>query len=825
MPSQQTYSARGLYTFPNPLSEVPDGAFSRADNAVIRREGYVETRRGFAPTTATFGSSGHRLQSLSDFAGTLVGHTSANALVRYSGGAFSAYSGTYTPPDGHRMRFLQSAKSLYFTTTTGVKRVDEVTGSVFEAGVPQATGGAVSITGSSGFLPVDSNVAYRYVWGIRNANDRLILGAPSGRVAVTNPSGASTPVNVTHVVHVPSWVTASYFLQVYRSDVSALASVPASDDMYLVYETYPSATDISNGTLTFTDVTPDELKGAALYSSPNAGVPGSEKFQPPVCTDLAEFKERVWCSATTQRQRFLLTLMSVDEDSGGMQSGDSVRIGMEEWTAGGSESGTTFQLYTTGTAAQNVASTAQSLVRVINATSSTYAAYYVSGEYDSPGQILIEAVVLGGMGFYPQARGGGPYWTPAIPWDFAGTDLTRIGDGVTVVVDLAKKHNLQVGQYVEMYTTPDGVNFPGGVKEVASVPSDTSFTYVEAGAVTAAGASDWRTTSPPVASDDSAAPNSLAYAEFGEGVDAVPLGNYIPVGSANYAIKRILPLGDTLFIFKEEGVFTLSGDTPETFSVRAFPTPARIVAPESAVALGNAIYALTDQGVMVFTENGAQLVSRPIEGTLAEFYAGSEALKNTTAAVAFGVAYETEREYHLFLPSSDSDTYATQAYVYNYVTRAWTRWTLPATCGYVLPSDGLEYLGNAAANTVRVERKTRTASDYQDATGAAISAAIDWQVRTGGDPSAYKQWQKATVMLDTTDAPTSVLLSVDTEIATAAASGTMTTDGLPYVSTYIPEEQSRSQTLTVGVSAGVAGKRLALRGLTVDYFPSSTSLR
>lgn len=328
--------------------------------------------------------------------------------------------------------------------------------------------------------------------------------------------------------------------------------------------------------------------------------------------------------------------------------------------------------------------------------------------------------------------------------------------------------------------------------------------------------------------DPENAPNGLAYSEFGE-PDAVPLANYLTVGSANYAIRRVVALGTTLFIFKEgEGVFVLTGDTPETFNIEKFPTPAKLLAPDSVVILGNNIYGLTDQGVMAFSEDGARIVSRPIEGTLRNLYAGGSALTTNVGVQAFGVSYETEREYWLFMPQSSVDTYAQQAFVFNYATQAWTRWAFPAHSGYVLPGADVAYLGRSDANAVRVERKTLTADDYQDSAGIAINLNVDWVVRTGGDPSAYKNWQKVTVMVERPTL-TNTFLLLTTEIWAAAGndpiSGTLPFEGLPYVQTYVPEDVQRSQTLTVGVSAGESGIRYAITGLSVDYTASGTSLR
>jgi hypothetical protein len=64
------------------------------------------------------------------------------------------YSGTFDHPDAltARVRFLQSNLNLYFTTSLGIKKLDLVTGTPVDAGIPKALDLAVSLTGSSGFL-------------------------------------------------------------------------------------------------------------------------------------------------------------------------------------------------------------------------------------------------------------------------------------------------------------------------------------------------------------------------------------------------------------------------------------------------------------------------------------------------------------------------------------------------------------------------------------------------------------------------------------------------------------------------------------------------
>lgn len=51
-----TVSARGLYTFPNQISQVPAGSLVQAANVIIDREGVVESRRGYNTLPGTLGT-------------------------------------------------------------------------------------------------------------------------------------------------------------------------------------------------------------------------------------------------------------------------------------------------------------------------------------------------------------------------------------------------------------------------------------------------------------------------------------------------------------------------------------------------------------------------------------------------------------------------------------------------------------------------------------------------------------------------------------------------------------------------------------------------
>ncbi len=182
----------------------------------------------------------------------------------------------------------------------------------------------------------------------------------------------------------------------------------------------------------------------------------------------------------------------------------------------------------------------------------------------------------------------------------------------------------------------------------------------------------------------------------------------IVLDSKSGDILRAVDTRSSLFVFKEDGCWRISGNNG-SFSESEFDRNIILLAPDSAVALGNQVYALTSQGVLAISDTGSEIISKPIEKTLLSLQGLSLAnLKNLT----FAVARETEGEYELRLPTAANDTSCTQAFIYNTRTGTWTRDTLTSKHGVVNPTDDKRYL--AGATQVLKERKDFAYTDYSD---------------------------------------------------------------------------------------------------------------
>ncbi len=346
--------------------------------------------------------------------------------------------------------------------------------------------------------------------------------------------------------------------------------------------------------------------------------------------------------------------------------------------------------------------TARSLVRVINKDiSCPVNAFYISGVDDLPGIILLEAKSLADGQFYVGTSDNAiiskfnPELSPT-------ETITAISvDNPTQITSVG--HGLFNGQEIFIYNTDSAPTFQGKYT-VTVIDTDTFSVPVE---IIGAGTTGlWFKTN--AESDNEVAPNRLYYSKIDQ-PEAVPLLNYINIGPQDKSIQRILALRDNLVIMKEDGIYLVTGSSAPDFGSRLLDASTQIIAPDSAVVLNNRIYALTTQGVVTISEGGVSIISRAIEDKI---LAITNARYNFTY-FTFGVSYESDRSYILWMPTETTDTYATQAYRYNTFTQTWTRWTTPATCGLVSSQDIL-YIGPANRNFIDKERKLGDRTDYSD---------------------------------------------------------------------------------------------------------------
>lgn len=551
----------------NPLS-VERGACIVADNAVFQREGIAQNRRGFS-LYATPGATD--VEAFLQFGGKILAQTATDLTIDNGSGTFSTIAAA-AGPTGSILRSAESKNNLYITTSNGMYRLENSSGSVYKsAGCPKPLDLVVSTTTSaSGFLPVQAGavypqVGYRAIISRSDTNDNVYYSAPSMRQIVTNTDAANAK-NVTVRVYIPGDVVSGDSVLVYRTETFSATSGSVDqcgDEAKLCYVAEVTSTDVTNGYIEFTDVLIDDMLGASLYTNASQQGIAQENSRPPLAYDVEVFKNCLFFGNTSTLQTLTFSLISVTN-----LTGNVLRITDGTNTVnlqfGATEDATIPQAKVFGATltTQNIADTAKSICKIINLyTANTYfRAYYVSGAGDLPGQITLEARALSQSPFYLECT------------------------NTSMAASLSPQ-------------PPTLTNGPRANTE----------------------------------SNNSTLQNGLYYSKPDQ-PEHVPALNFFTVGNASKQILRLASLRDSLIIIKEDGVFRLVGNTPNDFSLSPLDLTVEVIAANSVSVLGNSVYALSNQGFVSISDSGVQIISRDIEPDVAQLIAtpGIAALTSAT---------------------------------------------------------------------------------------------------------------------------------------------------------------------------------------------------
>jgi hypothetical protein len=737
-----TLPLKGLFLNSSELL-APEGSLSVATNIVIDRDNVATPRRGFDRLAAGFSDTSYRANKLFVYQNKLLAHYSSNLLAYYNSGAWTALSGTYTPPANAdtdsayttiKTRSAQSNKNFYYTTAAGVYKLAAYNGTPVLAGAYKGLDIQASASSSATWLEGGNYTAYRVVWGYKDANNNVILGAVSQREVYQNTTGGDGAVSLR--ITIPTGITTAWFVQLYRA---AQGSSEPNDEMGLVYETNPTSGNISDKYIDIDDITDDDLRGATLYTSASQEGLAASNEQPPLAKDIAVYKDHMFYANVTSKHRYFLTLLGVG-GTNGIAVDDTLTIDGVTYTAKAAENTSSgqFRAYTpltftfvdadVNTGTDTITENGHSLqngdaVRLSNSGGALpgglalATTYYVVGRTTNTFQL---AAAAGGSAIdITSAAGGGTHTLT-----YQGSAAQNIRD---TAISLVRTINRYVSSTVYAYYLSGPDDLPGKILLEARSLGTSSF------AVTSSEDSCWSPVLPSSGTTESstndAYKNGIFFSKPGQ-PEAVPLPQIFFAGSQDHEILRIIPLRDSLFILKQDGIYRLSGESANSFRVDLFDSTTKLIAPESAVVLNNQVWALTDQGVVSITEGGVQVRSRAIESALLALQGASlDKLRNLT----FGVSYETDRKYILWTIDEAGDTAPTTAYVFNLFTNAWTQWDRPQTCGLVSPTDDKLYLGDADSHYVNQERKTFNYTDHVDYGFAATISAVNGTTLTISD--------------------------------------------------------------------------------------------
>jgi hypothetical protein len=651
----------------------------------------------------------------------------------------------------------------------------------------------------------------------------------------------TTTANVEISFTIPDGVTEDYFYQIYRSSISQavgssiLEDLTPNDEMQLVYEAYPTSTDIQNKKITVLDETPDIFRGANLYTNAATGEGALQTNEPPpFAKDITRYRNSVFYANTRTKHRLDLNLLPVEnlvknyEDENrpkltitngtktntysfitGLQEvikikitttdliGKSFRlfsarnityrvyfndlpslssdeIGVQvkiqptftiqqitlalgtklstllddftvDYNLDASDEikvscievgevsdpediDTTFDfsieqqgrtskvdentldvlLSTRVSIGQAVEETAKALVEAINQNPNEIVyAFYQSGVFDVPGKILLESRSLQSIDpFYVVSNDDllGETFTPDISPDVLITDISI--DGAKTIIEFTGTLDFSSGDEVIISST-NSVPVIDGIYSVTRI-DDTRFS-INTQIVTPGNSGSLILKKVALVSDNELKPNRVCYSKFNQ-PEAVPIINYFDLGASDKQIIRILPLRDSLFVFKEDGLFRISGETAP-FQSELFDNSFILLAPDSLDVCNNVIYGWTTQGAQALTEGGATVISRNIDNIILKTQSNNYVnFKKAT----WGIGYESDNSYIVFTVKNTEDEVAEIAYRYSTITNTWTTYDKSFSCGHIADFDDHFYAGATDIASIEKERKTFSRLDYAD---------------------------------------------------------------------------------------------------------------
>jgi hypothetical protein len=186
----------GLITHGSELSR-PEGSLNEAKNVNIDEDGVITPRRGFndfkGPTTGAESSAAITKQ-IFEYKDSIIRHYQDRLEYQDSNGDFQLANGSYTElRSGYRTKHQESNSNMYFTTDSGIKKISAKNQAGLNPDMISNAGGLKAGYASGtivptvgGFLPPESKVAYRVLFGTKDPNGNLIYGAPSSRTVITN---------------------------------------------------------------------------------------------------------------------------------------------------------------------------------------------------------------------------------------------------------------------------------------------------------------------------------------------------------------------------------------------------------------------------------------------------------------------------------------------------------------------------------------------------------------------------------------------------------------------------------------------------------------
>lgn len=694
---------------------APKGAMSQADNVVGDLPGML---RGRPNNTVVYsedpGDPGAyaRIDTLIRFGDEWIAHQDEGGSEKRWRNSAGAMTGiTSARANGEPgAQSAQARGSLYVATIDGVGKIESPTATaVLTAGVEMAIASepfgmpklAPTPVAPTPLGPFDSpfSVGYRLVVKRTDANGYAARSAPS---MIFTPVDSGTAVNGSVLLWGQAaderWTFTSGTMrsgdvvEFYRTKIVLDVAGPLPPDMYLVATYELDATDISNGYFPdasraeFYDTLEDDQLGEALYTNPGREGALAARYTPPTPEAIALWGGAMWFGNCRERERVAYQLTSVGGGttpaSGlGLREKIGSSIGLKMYSAA----------WASGVASLTVASIDDLVVGMSVFTSS---AAGPSGTANFPAYTTITSF-----------SGAGPYTVnlSAAPTTTTGATDTYFGDVVSVdgvkffatfstgassgpvsfgisaattapvrVAETAYSFALVVNAY--MMGAAGDVRIVGTPPLVAAALGGSTGLLVFEGMGPTSTFSVGLSTAPDAFTPSMDKVNPIGatvkahrlYWSQPDEPEAVRLLSFVDIGDERGEILALSSLQDALLVWKEDGLFRVTGAGPDRWSVHNLDATLVLSRSSAADVLRGMAYAVTNRGFVAVSEGGVS--SLPAQGKVETLFR-DPVIPSVTAWEQLGLVLVSE-----CVDLDPDDGYADRIYCFSTATGVWSRW-------------------------------------------------------------------------------------------------------------------------------------------------------
>lgn len=600
MAESANLSAKGLAFDANTIAAGAGGGMQQARNVMIRRDNVIEPRMGFA-TDEDFDAvppAGTKTCALIERGDRTIiisrDGTDDSYDIRYD--TNTSITGLGLNADQQPMdssedfhRWAYSRGNLYVTSDAGLCKLDLVGDTTFTKTLSETpTIGlsvSASVTAANDWMPTDTSANYQVCFVRTDLNGYIFRNAPSPLQKIYNGSGGDRSVII--VVPMPVHAVAGDQIEVYRS-LLVSGDVAASNEVFLSFTHTVTSSDISTGSVSLRDSAGDDLHlGAALYTNPGQqGVNGAAYPSPP-SGDATEFQQCVWLSNIRNFPAMLVQLNTTNLDSA-MASGN-----FASWLGIRSTVTSTAIVATDTTVTIPTGLSAEITVGAVITLASANPPG-VSGPFASLTKVTAYDNGTGVVTFSPAATGGLAsgqtiWFHDVIAINSPDGAFTSREFYASTIQDNAN-HRFDVNDTPNATTSYEQLTAINLSRCISAVMHDDGI-VATAGAVNEGGGAYLsirlldKTDNFEVETNRGAAftpnlqnlpnanqydyeahPNRLFYSKPNE-PEAFPILNYLDIGDSQFRIMRIISLRDSMLVFKEDGVYRVTGFAPSDWRV------------------------------------------------------------------------------------------------------------------------------------------------------------------------------------------------------------------------------------------------------------------